>query len=118
MAPAFKGPRPRSGYDMLRELDGMGIKLTMTFAAPDIDRASMNSMLNNLSWLCPCTLYCSRHDVPLGFATAAAVLRGYDLRGRAGYYSWGPFHREHAYHIFSHDVVETVKVSGEVADAL
>lgn len=95
---------PASGSAILRKLVNGGVRMTITFAAPDVDHASMHSMMNNLSFLCPCTLYCSRNDKPLQASTAFACMCGNDLKGRAGFYSWGiagrAGRRNHKWHVY------------------
>lgn len=91
--------------------------MTITFAAPDVDHASMNIMLNNFSFLCPCTLYCSRNDKLLQLSTALARMFGDDLKGRAGLYSWGLGGRagrtNHTWHVYLHHVVKKIKLNGK-----
>lgn len=107
---------PRSGSTILRELASGGINMTVTFAAPDVDHANMDIMLNNLSWLCPCTLYTSSDDAALGASSLWHFLRKHNCRGRAGYYHWplpARFVRSnHDWHFYLHPVVQTIKLSG------
>lgn len=99
--------------------EALGKLKSVTFAAPDVNRADFRDMLGVLEGAPPdtpaLTLYCSRLDWALWASTALRLVLG-NNEGRAGYYQWWlGFHhvlKRHKYHVLLDKQLQTVVVTG------